>query len=131
MAHVPWLVVFAVSFVLTHLPPMLDSSDTRILLFVGVIAPKRVTRVATALGVLAVCLIESVIRAACVACVACVAGAERSAKDAIRRMAAGSLNRITLGVCHWHLRKHAGAKAGDIVNFQSVDFSPRREGEGL
>ena len=128
MAHVPWLVVFAVSFVLTHLPPILDSSETRILLFVGVIAPKRVTRVATALGVLAVCLIESVIRAACVAC---VAGADRSAKDAIRRMAAGSLNRITLGVCHWHLRKHAGAKAGDIVNFHSVEFSPRREGEGL
>ena len=128
MAHVPWLVVFAVSFVLTHLPPILDSSDTRILLFVGVIAPNRVTRVATALGALGVCLIESVIREACVAC---VAGAERSAKDAIRRMAVGSLNRITLGVCHWHLRKCAGAKAGDIVNFQSVGFSPRREGEGL
>ena len=74
------------------------------------------------------CLIESVIRETAAAS---VAGADRSAKDATKTMAAGTLNRITLGVCHWHLRKWAGVKAGDIVNFQSVTFPPRREGEGL
>ena len=46
-------------------------------------------------------------------------------------MAVGSLNRITFGVCHWHLRKCAEVKAGDIVNFQSVTFPPGREREGL